>query len=66
MSTHAPIGGSIQPQEPPFGRRVLHLRAIQRRTVKKDRHGVVERDAVFRRVGLGLSRVPLEHLLSIY
>jgi hypothetical protein len=45
---------------------MLQVRAVQGIGVEKDRHGLVERDAVFRRVGLGLARVPLEHLFSIY
>src|ERR1700741_2156617 len=45
---------------------MLQVRAIECVGIQEDRHGVVERDAVFRRVGLGLPRVPLEHLFSIY
>ena len=55
-----------QPQEPRLRRRVLEVWAIKRLGIQEDGHGVVERDAVFRRVGLGLPRVPLEHLFSIY
>jgi hypothetical protein len=39
---------------------VLQVRAIECLGIQKDGHGVVERDAVLRRVGLGLPRVPLE------
>jgi hypothetical protein len=35
-------------------------------SIEKDRHGLIKRDAVFVRVGLGLSRIPLEHEFSIY
>jgi hypothetical protein len=45
---------------------MLQVRAVERVRIQKDRDSVVERDAVFRRVGLGLPRVPLEHLFSIY
>src|SRR5690242_4874452 len=41
-------------------------KAIERVGIQEHRQGLVERDAVFRRVGFGLSRIPLEHLLSIY
>src|SRR5439155_192954 len=62
----APFGRPAQPQVPLLGRRVLQVWAVQSTGVEKDGHGLVERDPVFRRVGLGLSRVPLEHPFSIY
>jgi hypothetical protein len=40
---------------------MLQVRAVQSIGVEKDGHGLVERDAVFRRVGIGLPRIPLEH-----
>ena len=42
------------------------VRAVEGVGVDKDRHGLIEGDAVFLRVGLGLPRVPLEHDFSIY
>ena len=45
---------------------MLEIPAVQAIGIEKDGHGIVERDAVLRRVGLGLPRVPLEHLFSIY
>jgi len=45
---------------------MLQVRAVECVGIQEDRHGIVERDAVFRRVGLGLPRVPLEHVFSIY
>ena len=63
---HASTSRSTKPQEPRLRRRVLQVRAIERVGIQEDGHGVVERDAVLRRVGLGLPRVPLEHLFSIY
>jgi hypothetical protein len=40
---------------------MLQVWAVEGVGIHEDRHGVVKRDAVFRRVGLGLPRVPLEH-----
>jgi hypothetical protein len=45
---------------------VLQVWAVECVGIQEDRHGVVEQDAVFRRVGLSLPRVPFEHLFSIY
>jgi integrase len=45
---------------------VLQVEAVECVGIQEDRHGVVKRDAVLRRVGLGLPRVPLEHVFSIY
>lgn len=45
---------------------MLQVRAVERLGIEEDGHGVSERDAVLRRVGLGLSRVPLERAFSIY
>jgi hypothetical protein len=45
---------------------VLQIGAVEGFGIQEDRHGIVERDAVFRGVDLGLPRVPLEHLFSIY
>jgi hypothetical protein len=44
----------------------LHVCAVEGLGIEEDRHGVIERHAVFRRVGLSLPRVPLEHVFSIY
>ena len=65
MSTRPP-GGSTKPQEPRFRRGVLQIRAIECLGIQEDRHSVLEGDAVLRRVGLSLPRVPLEHWFSIY
>ena len=35
--------------------------AIERLGIQEDGHGIIEGDAVLRRVGLSLPRVPLEH-----
>jgi hypothetical protein len=51
---HVSCGGSTKPQEPRFRRRVLQVTAVESLGIQEDAHGVVERDAVFRRVGLGL------------
>ena len=59
-------GGSTKPQEPRLRRRVSHVRAIERLGIEEDGHGVLERDAVLRRVGLGLPRIPFDHAFSIY
>ena len=45
---------------------MLQVRAIECLGIQEDGHRVLERDAVLRRVGLGLPRIPLEHLFSIY
>ena len=58
---HASTSRSTKPQEPRLRRRVLQVRAIERVGIQEDGHRVVERDAVLRRVGLSLPRVPLEH-----
>src|SRR5713101_9826179 len=63
---HAPVGGSTEPPKPGFGTRMLQVCAVEGLGIEEDRHGVIERHAVFRRVGLGLPRVPLEHVFSIY
>ena len=42
------------------------VRAVERLGIEKDSHGVIERDAVLRRVALGFARLPLEHAFSIY
>jgi hypothetical protein len=63
---HPSIGRSAKPSASRFRRGVLQVRAVECVGIQEDRHGLVERDAVFRRVGLGLPRVPLEHLFSIY
>ncbi len=60
MSTR-PLRDRPSPQEPRLRRRVLQVRAIERVGIQEDGHGVVERDAVLRGVGLSLPRVPLEH-----
>jgi len=65
MSTR-PSADRPSRRKPRFGTRVLEVRAVQGVGVEEDRHSVVERHAVFRRVGLGLPRVPLEHTFSIY
>jgi hypothetical protein len=63
---HPSAGGSTKPQEPRFRRGVLQVRAIECLGIQEDRHSVLEGDAVLRRVGLSLPRVPLEHWFSIY
>ncbi len=63
---HVSAGGSTKPQEPRLRRRVLQVRAIECLVIQEDRHGVLKRDAVLRRVGLSLPRVSLEHAFSIY
>jgi len=60
---HMSARGSTKPQEPRLRRRVLQVRAVERLCIEEDSYSVVERDAVLRRVGLGLPRVPLEHLI---
>ena len=47
-------------------RRMPQVRAVERLGIEKDSHGVIERDAVLRRVALGVARIPLEHAFSIY
>lgn len=63
---HGSAGASTKPQKPRLRRRVLQVWTVERLGIEEDGHGVIERDAVLRRVGLGLSRVPLEHVFSIY
>jgi hypothetical protein len=63
---HAAARRAPNPQEPRLRRRVLQVWAVERVGIEEDGHGVVERDVVLRRVGLSLSRVPPEHLFSIY
>jgi hypothetical protein len=63
---HVSTGGSTKPQEPRLRRRVLQVRAIECLGIEEHGHGVLERDAVLRRVGPGLPRIPLEHAFSIY
>ena len=63
---HVPVGRPTEPPKSGFGTRVLQVWAAKGVGVEEDRHGVVERHTVFRRVGLGLPRVPLEHVFSIY
>ena len=45
---------------------MLQVWTVEGQIVEEDADGLIEHDAVLRRVGLGLPRVPLEHLLSIY
>jgi hypothetical protein len=45
---------------------MLYVRAVQRIRIEKNGKRVFESDSVFRRVSLRLSRVPFEHLFSIY
>jgi hypothetical protein len=45
---------------------MLQVRAVEGVRIQKDRDSVIKRDGVFRGIGLGLPRVPLEHLFSIY
>jgi hypothetical protein len=47
-------------------RRVLEVGAIECLGIQEDRHGVLKRDAMLRRVGLSLPRVPLQHAFRIY
>ena len=63
---HVSACRSTKAQEPRLRRRVLQVRAIERLGIQEDGHGLVEGDAVLRRVGLSLPRVPREHLFSIY
>jgi hypothetical protein len=58
---HAAARRAPKPQESRLRRRVLQVWAVERVGIEEDGHGVVERDVVLRRVGLSLSRVPLEH-----
>jgi hypothetical protein len=65
MSTR-PSGGSTETPKPGFGTRVLQVCTVEGPGNEEDRHGVIERHTVFRRVGLSLPRVPLEHVFSKY
>jgi hypothetical protein len=55
---HVSAGRSAKPQTSRFRRRVLQVRAVERLGIQEDRRGVIERDAVLRRVALALSRLP--------
>jgi hypothetical protein len=57
---HASTSRSTKPQESRLRRRMLQVGTIKRLGIQENRHSVVEGDAVLRRVGLGLPRVPLE------
>ena len=58
---HAAAPRPTKPQKPRLCRRVLQVRTIKCLGIQEDGHGILERDPVLRRVGLSLSRVPLEH-----
>ena len=45
---------------------MLQIRAVEGVGVQEDRDGLIERDAMFRGIGLRLPRIPLEHQFSIY
>src|SRR5688500_10271726 len=49
---HVSTGGSTKPQEPRLRRRVLQVRSIECLGIEEHGHGVLERDAVLRRVAL--------------
>src|SRR5262245_62061022 len=53
-------------RESRFVLRMVQVRAVERVSVEKNRHRLIERDSVFRRIGCSLPPVPLEHLFSIY
>ena len=60
---HRPTSPGVENE---LAARVLKVRTVEGARVEEDRDGLVKGHAVLGRVGLSLSRVPLEHLFSIY
>ena len=63
---HPTVKRTAQAKEPCFGGRVRQVRPVQRVGIREHCGRDIERDVVLLRVGGGLPRIPLEHLLSIY
>ena len=62
----APKPGLPETEAPGLVDRVADIWTIQCNSIGKDRSRFPERDAVFRKVGLSLPLVPLEHLRLVY
>jgi hypothetical protein len=63
---HSAVRGSSQSEVASVIGGMRNVRAVQCLGIQEDRHGEIEADAMLLRVGNGLSRIPLEHQLSIY
>ena len=63
---NAPVGRAPQAPKTCFGGGVPQVGTVEGIGIEKDSHGLIEGDAMLLRVGVRLSRVPIEDDLSIY